>query len=291
MSYDPMPRQHQDLTDVMARRYGRFTDRMRGGDDNAAAEEFARLCHSLRRSDIRVSQHVMTAFMEGWLDLFWQCRRYDLMLAAAEDAVELFGEEAIWAFARGEALFNLGRFDEARQALEPLTTEDFDEPMLYYLLGCLAERGDTTAASATAERFFQAAYQLGPKQFSVPTTMREDEVVAEFEQCVHDLPEKLIWAVREMAIYVSALPSDELIHSIDPPLDPLALGVFLGAAGEGATGPWVADQPSILLFHKNIAKLSGDVEALEDELRRTLFHEIGRHLGLDDDQLEDLGLA
>lgn len=280
--------QQEDVIEVISRRYEHFIERVRQQDPNAAAEEFAKLSHWLRRSTLKISPQALAAFAEVWIDLFWQCHDYAMMLKVAEDAQSMFGEDGEWTFARGEALFNLGRFEEARQALEPLTTEDFDDPMLYYLLACLAERRGEDEA---AQRLFETSNRLNPKDFAVPVPLTEEEATSIYEQCMVELPDAIAWHLKEVPIYVNSLPSDELIHSTDPPIDPLVLGLFVGQPHGAVESSWASDQPRILLFHKNIAKIAGDIEVIEDELRKTLFHEVGHFLGFDEDQLEEMGLA
>ena len=86
----PEPSQKpDDQFAVIGRRYERFMERVRADDPNAAAEEFARFCHWMRRSDLKISKRTLAAFTEAWIELFWQCRRHDLMLSAAEDAEKL----------------------------------------------------------------------------------------------------------------------------------------------------------------------------------------------------------
>ena len=99
-----------DQFEVIGKRYHRFAKSIRDGDSNAAAEEFAKFCHWMRRSELRISNRTLAAFSEAWIDLFWQCRRFDLMLEAAQDAESLYGNDPEWGFARGEALFNFCRF-------------------------------------------------------------------------------------------------------------------------------------------------------------------------------------
>src|SRR5688572_3449638 len=94
-----------DIIEIMTRRYERFMERLREQDPNGAAEEFSKFLHSLRRNNLKIPTRTLAAFAEAWLDLFWQCRRFDLMLKVAEDAQEVFGEDLEWTFARGEALF------------------------------------------------------------------------------------------------------------------------------------------------------------------------------------------
>jgi predicted Zn-dependent protease with MMP-like domain len=206
----------------------------------------------------------------------------------AEDAERFFCTDPEWRFARGEALFNLARFDEAREALEPLTLEEFDEPMVYYLLACLCERRGEDEA---ARRLFETANRLSPQEFAVPVALSEEQATEIYEQCMLELPDAIAWHLKEVPIFVAPLPSDDLVRSFDPPLDPLLLGVFLGQPRGTVESSWASDQPRIILFHKNIAKIAGDFETVEDELRKTLFHEVGHYLGFDEDQLEEMGLA
>ena len=90
---------------------------------------------------------------------------------------------------------------------------------------------------------------------------------------------------------VSPFPSEELITTCEPPIDPLVLGLFMGRTLGDPETSWASDQPRILLFHKNIGKIASDPEAPDEELRKTLFHEVGHFLGFDEDQLEEMGLA
>ena len=277
-----------DLSVALSRRYERFTQRMQENDQNSAAEEFARACHYLRRSDLRLSNRTLMAFSEAWIELFWQCRRHDMMLQAARDAEALFGRNPEWTFAQGEALFNLARFEEAQATLEPLTTEDFDDPMLFYLLACLSER---RGEDEKARRLFQTANRLDPENFLMPIDLTEEAAVEHYRHCLEELPTAIQVHVRDLPIFVSPIPSDELLHAAGDSIDPLVMGLFQGQPLGAEPGAYVTEQPSVLLFHKNIGKVAADYETLEDELRKTLFHEIGHFLGFDEDQLEEMGLA
>ena len=156
------------------------------------------------------------------------------------------------------------------------------------MLGALAER---RGEDETARRFFETAHRLSPQEFDLPVPFGEEEAISIYEQCMVELPDAIAWHLKEVPIFVSPLPSDELIKSFDPALDPLLLGVFMGQPRGEQESSWPSDQPRILLFHKNIAKIAADPETVEDELRKTLFHEVGHYLGFDEDQLEEMGLA
>ena len=45
-----------------------------------------------------------------------------------------------------------------------------------------------------------------------------------------------------------------------------------------------------MLFRSNLMRMAHDREAMQEELRVTLLHEIGHFLGLDEEDLERRGL-
>ena len=277
-----------DLNDIITRRYQRFIEHATANEPNAAAEEFARLCNTLRRTELRITRRMLTGFHVGFIDFFWQIHRFDMMLQAADDAERLFGEDPEWRFARGEAQFHLGRFDEAWATLEALTQEDFEDPQVYYMLACIAER---RGEDSVAARLFQVANQLDANDYQIPLPLSEEDAIKQYEACLKELPETIAWRMREVPIYISPFPSDDLLKSLPEQIDPLSLGLFMGTPVGVEAGPYASDQPRILLFHKNIAKVASDFESLEEELRKTVLHEVGHYLGFDEDQLEEMGLA
>jgi hypothetical protein len=83
----------QESLNTIVRRHDGFMDRVRGSDINSVAEEFARVCHSLKQTDLKLPLRALSVFAETWIDLFWQCRRHDLMLKVAEEAQMIFGPD------------------------------------------------------------------------------------------------------------------------------------------------------------------------------------------------------
>ena len=55
--------------------------------------------------------------------------------------------------------------------------------------------------------------------------------------------------------------------------------------------PWGDVPATIVLFRRNLSRMSTDHDELIAQLRITLLHEIGHFLGLDEDDLADRGLA
>lgn len=70
------------------------------------------------------------------------------------------------------------------------------------------------------------------------------------------------------------------------------LGLFEGRSYADAESECVVDLPRIRLFLDNLWDYAGrDRSLFRDEVRLTLLHELGHYLGLDEAQVEALGLA
>jgi predicted Zn-dependent protease with MMP-like domain len=94
-------------------------------------------------------------------------------------------------------------------------------------------------------------------------------------------------------VLVEPMPFRALAPEGDPlAVPPDALGLFVGPSvvdeADGATGDV---PPAIYLFQRNLERSARDEEELEDEIRVTLFHEIGHRLGYDEEGVDDLGLG
>ena len=89
-----------------------------------------------------------------------------------------------------------------------------------------------------------------------------------------------------MPILIDDAPSEALIGD---GLDPRLLGLFQGTpmSEDGGLAPTVTN---ILLFRGNLARACRDAEHLAEEIRITVLHETAHYFGLDEDDLEALGL-
>lgn len=78
----------------------------------------------------------------------------------------------------------------------------------------------------------------------------------------------------------------------EPDLDEDLLGLFEGCSRLDPQTESPADLPRVRLFLDNLWDYSGgDAAAFREEVRITLLHELGHYLGLDERQVEELGLA
>lgn len=187
----------------------------------------------------------------------------------------------------GVSLFHLCRFDAARNQLDIATAEDPELDEGWYYMGLLAmRRGDR----ALAKRHLKRANDLDAERWPLPQEVTLDQIEEILNGFYKDMPEAMRDALKNVPIILEGMPSDDLLYSEDPPLDPLLLGLF-----EGTPLPdrevFGMDMPTrILIFGDNIALIAADREHLEEELWITLKHEIGHFFGLDEDELAERGL-
>jgi predicted Zn-dependent protease with MMP-like domain len=106
---------------------------------------------------------------------------------------------------------------------------------------------------------------------------------------LRELPEAARRLIGNVPILVVDLPArDEVEHGLDPRL----LGLFAGSAYSDASSVGGAPQVTqILLFRKNLERMTLDAEELREEIRITLLHETGHFFGMSEDDLADVGLG
>jgi predicted Zn-dependent protease with MMP-like domain len=189
---------------------------------------------------------------------------------------------------QGLALVDLCKFDEARPLLEALA-RDFDDPSAEHALGLLAER---RGEAREAERRFARARQLAPDDFPPPIVLSPAEFDAAVEAALRELPEPVRRWLENVAIAVEDLPQDDDLVDGDPPHPPSILGIFRGSplGDKASMDPWSHFPSSIVLYQTNLQRFARSRRELVQEIRTTLLHEVGHFLGLDEDELEELGL-
>jgi predicted Zn-dependent protease with MMP-like domain len=114
----------------------------------------------------------------------------------------------------------------------------------------------------------------------------EDDVEQIALQTLAELPDNIRDKLANVPILIDDVPSEALVAD---GLDPRLLGLFQGTPmpEDGALAPTVTN---ILLFRTNLARACSDAEHLAEEIRITVLHETAHYFGLDEDDLEALGL-
>lgn len=108
-------------------------------------------------------------------------------------------------------------------------------------------------------------------------SQRFEQLVA---QALDDVPEPFAGALDNVAVIVEERSPDD---------DPGLYGLYLGTPLDE---PWAADgelPPMIAVYMYPLIEDCATEAELIEEVRITVLHELGHHLGMDEDQLEQLG--
>lgn len=143
-----------------------------------------------------------------------------------------------------------------------------------------------------ADEHFRRAQKIDPDAFTAPRRISREEFEAEVARAAELLSEKFRRYLDEIAVTVEDLPAEEILCDETPPLDPELLGLFVGTALDqrSAFSPGGELPPRILLFKRNLERVYPQREELVEQIARTLHHELGHYLGLDEDELRAIDL-
>ena len=152
-----------------------------------------------------------------------------------------------------------------------------------HLLGRVHEaRGDRDKMI----QVWQEVRELDAKAPDGAVTISEDELEKLALAALAELPAQVREKLERVPILIDDLPNADLVAD---GLDPRLLGVFQGTPmpDDGALAPTVTN---IMLFKKNLERASRDLDHLAEEVRITVLHETAHYFGLDEEELEAIGL-
>ena len=185
----------------------------------------------------------------------------------------------------------LGDAELARGRLRTLTATEPGAGMAeaWHALGCAAsDLGDEDEMRSAWKRTWKLDTAPGAGEGEV-RRLNDGEVAAIAEQALGELPERARQLLRDVPIVIADQPAET---DVDAGVDPRSLGLFSGTAYPD--GSHLGGQPGltqILIFRRNLERVVGDEDELREEIRATLIHETGHFFGLDDDELEGMGLG
>jgi len=254
-------------------------DRIEAGELDDARHTLSALQKARgRHPDLRIVEAAL-AIEEG---------RADRALEALNGA-ERSADPAQFFHLRALAQFDLFELEAARADAERALAVRPDFAEAHDLMSRVLELlGEEEAASDHAE----TACELDSDVFHPPVEISDEAFDAIVERCVRELPERVRQELGEVPVVVQALPTRELLGGEEHPLPPDLLGLFVGRHLMERSHADVPGLPgSIYLFRRNLLRAAADIEELEKEIRITVQHEVGHLLGLDEDDLEEWGLA
>jgi len=244
----------------------------------------------------------------------------DAALDTVQGAFDFIDEEAdlIEAiYIKAQALVARGEPGEARAALSEIATSVIEDGELALDLAELAlsaedpegarrwieiaEKDEELHADAqhmlgrvhefTGDRAAMVAAWLEVRRLDLaaepgPLVISDDDVEQVALQTLAELPPEIREKLERVPILIDDVPSEALVAD---GVDPRLLGLFQGTPmpEDGALAPTVTN---ILLFRGNLQRACVDADHLNEEIRITVLHETAHYFGLDEDDLEALGL-
>lgn len=195
-------------------------------------------------------------------------------------------DPAIWC-RLGDLRLALGDMDAAEQAYSSAVNMDEGYADALHGLGMIyQERGDNARMVDAWQRVRTLDLAAPPPELHLDA--EEFERVA--EAALAELPQLAIDRLENVPVLVEDVPSEELVAD---GVDPRLLGLFSGVplSEKSSVGGQVPTLDAIHLFQRNLERLADNLDDLAEEIRITVLHETAHFFGLDDDDLEGMGLG
>jgi predicted Zn-dependent protease with MMP-like domain len=206
-------------------------------------------------------------------------------------SAKLEPEDQEFRIYRAWALFRACRFDEALHEIQRVAAGPEPFPELHYVRGlCLERSGDRVEA----DRQFRLAASMDPEAFPEPLRLSSAEFERQLDLARRSLHEEFRSHLDTVTVLVEDLPDDALLREESPPLDPEhLLGLFCGVPLnlQDSFSPGGELPPRIYLFQRNLERSSASKSELAEQIRVTLYHELGHYLGMSEAELDDSGYA
>lgn len=132
-----------------------------------------------------------------------------------------------------------------------------------------------------------ATRALDLKEPPPPWALTEDELSSIAEAAFAEIPAEIREKLANLPIIVTDYPAEALIRE---GIDPRTLGLITGVP----YAQQFTEQTSldcVQLYQKNIERIATTREEVAAEIRITVLHETAHYFGLDDDDLDDIGLG
>lgn len=188
-----------------------------------------------------------------------------------------------------EACYRMSRwdFDKSEKLLRQACRAEGLEGSSLDLLALIARyRG----RKKEADDLYREAACYDPERCPMPVEMTDEEAAALVDEILESLPESVREALDNVHIDVVELPDPKSDASADT--DPEILGLYHGVPIPERSVFDPANHPDrIRIFKHNLERIAWDRDHMKKELRTTLLHEIGHHLGWDEEDLAERGLA
>lgn len=181
----------------------------------------------------------------------------------------------------------------AARLLRALCEREPELPDAHYWLGRVLEwwAEEKPELTREAESALRRAARLAPDEFPLPETLPEAEFRRVLEEAMRRLPDPVARAAEEVAVLVERYPPRALLADAAGALAPDLLGLYTGTPLPERSSLDSGRAPDVIhLFRRNLEFVAHGADELREEIRVTLLHEVGHYLGMDEPDLERLGL-
>jgi predicted Zn-dependent protease with MMP-like domain/Flp pilus assembly protein TadD len=128
-----------------------------------------------------------------------------------------------------------------------------------------------------ADVAFARAAELDPESYFRPFRLNAEDFDEVVDEALAELPEEFEGYLENVEVAVEDVPDKGLVKE---GLEFDLLGLYQGGTIQGES--W--DFPDrVLLFQRNLENVSPSRESLIEEIRDTVYHEIGHHMGMDEE--------
>ena len=172
-----------------------------------------------------------------------------------------------------------GQFSDALQSAKEAVGRVPESARSHYALGLVLTQLDRIPE---ADRSFARAAELDP-EYVLPCRMERSEFESVVEGVLASLPTEFASYLQNVEVAVESAPCRDLLQEADIEHD--LLGFYQGNTIQNSE--WgLPDR--IVLYQRNLENISSDRASLIREVRDTVLHEVGHHLGMEEDQLEEI---
>ncbi len=110
------------------------------------------------------------------------------------------------------------------------------------------------------------------------------------DEAMEQLPPALSDRIDNLAVRVENRPTSAQLRRWDVPLGTMLLGFYEGVPLPERTADYGLVPPDVIyVFQKSIEEICSSEDEIREEVRRTVWHEIAHHFGIDDERLEEMG--
>lgn len=181
---------------------------------------------------------------------------------------------------RAAALLDLGRFEQALAALDDVLAaarlrDEEERASLHHDRGlCL----DRLGRIEEADREFAKAARLWPEGYFVPLRLPGEEFDALVEHALDHIPHRFRKYLQQTIVTVDDYPPPDAE-------DPFVLGLYHGVPRLHRQAASQDDPDTIVIFKRSHEVTCRDRAKLEEEVVRTVVHEIAHHFGIEHDDM------